>query len=172
MNKVLLGALTVLALILIVVSIFAFKQEKNTGVQAFVSSGLGLSRQAWEKKHEKSGTGPDAFVGYDDGSYSILFNEGNTLHIERIFRNNKPQLDKAIDEGESLIPKDSRFINKYRMTSSGAKVYFYFSKSLRDRFKSDDIWTNAKPGNFTVLYDYDTDNGKVDRIIIGPGNNP
>jgi hypothetical protein len=175
MSKKILITLAILALTLVIVSIFELKNTRNVQsvcaikTDLFLSGGLGLSKDAWEKLHKRRGTTAD-FIDYDGGNYSVIFLSGNTWHIERNFNKNRPTLEKAIKESKSLIPKDSQLVKKFASpTTPENTVYLYLSESLKERFGSD-VWTNAKPGNFIVLYD--AYNGRIARIIIAPGNNP
>ncbi len=136
----------------------------------FVSGGLGLSQETWERVHTQSNmrasylADPDRLY-YDDDRFSVHFQDGYIETLVWRDDGNPLTLDKARTKSVTLIPKDSRFIRTY--SDHDFIVDLYLSKALKNRFESD-VWAGGEPGNFIVRHlDYF---GRVPIILIATGN--
>ena len=134
---------------------------------AYASGGLGLSQQEWEKAHKQS-EADSPYTKYDGDKYWIIFMDGKVWSLDRDYDEDEPVLDKARQEGKSLIPKDAELIESFSPDGfPELTVDLYLSESLKTRFDSD-VWHDDEPGTFMVIYGvYDK---KVGNFTIGTGN--
>jgi len=142
----------------------------------FVSGGLGLSREKWEQMHTRGGIGPTANT-YDNGKYWVIFAGSNNIPYVAMPFDRKLSLEDARVIGESLIPRDSKFVKTYSPIEDYPEPFpvivdLYFSESLKSRFESDVWWTGGQPGDFIVSYGWISYKETVDVIIVGAGNDP
>jgi hypothetical protein len=139
----------------------------------FVSGGLGLSRETWERTHTQSGV--DSFLGdvtyaYDDDRYWVRFKNDYVQLLSWRQYDSPITIDEARDKGITLIPQDSQFVKAYVFEyMTDAILNLYLSESLKDRFGSD-AWPGGEPGNFLVRYLLHY--GRVISITVDTGNEP
>ncbi|MEZ4591847.1 MAG: hypothetical protein R3D55_12005 [Chloroflexota bacterium] len=135
------------------------------------SGGLGLSRQEWELAHEWLGEGIGSSQNYANG-YAVYFYSDRVWHLEQEYALDGLLLNEARIFAENLIPADSEFVRTYSPDGiPELTVDLYSSESLAQLFDPD-LFTEAEPGNFIVIFgDYEQD-GRVTRLVIGLGNNP
>jgi hypothetical protein len=150
-------------------------------VEAALSGGLGLAREAWEAAH---GPGTKDVLGYvyEGGAYNVLFQDdpagvSTVWNIEQRFPGSGVSLDDARAISAALLPSD-RSLTKTYTPVDGRTVDLYRSEWLKGRFPATmkigqseyTMWTEGEPGDFITLYRNAT--GKVTSIIITIGNAP
>lgn len=137
----------------------------------FVSGGLGVSRETWERTHIQSSV--DSFsklIKYDDDKYSLRFQDDHIQFLLYEYEDSPITLDQARAKSVAFIPQDSRFVEAYVFEyMTNAVLNLYLSESLKDRF-GPDAWPGGEPGNFLVRYLLQY--GRVTSISMYTGNEP
>lgn len=149
-------------------------EELVTDQDGFVSGGLGLSRETWERIHIQSGVDSsfpeDVAYDYDDDEYWARFQNGYVRSLVWNNDDNPNTIDQARSKGVTLIPQDSQFVKAYvDEIATEFILNLYLSASLKERF-GPDAWPGGEPGNFLVRYMLQY--GRVISISIHTGNEP
>ncbi|MCC6603127.1 MAG: hypothetical protein IT327_07950 [Anaerolineae bacterium] len=152
--------------------VMATEISQPTAVPGEIASGgLGLSRQEWELAHEWLGEGIGSSQTYTNG-YAVYFCDDRVWQLEQEYALDGLPLSEARVFAGTLIPVDSEFIKTYSPDGlPELTVDLYLSESLAQLFDPN-LFTEAEPGNFIVIFgDYEQD-GRVTRMVIGLGDNP
>jgi len=146
--------------------------EQPTAVPGAIDSGgLGLSRQEWEQAHERAGEGVGSFEEYAD-NFSAIFLSDRVWHLEQAYELDELTLEEARLSVGNLIPADSERVETYSPEGFPELVVdLYLSQSLAELFDPD-LFTEAEPGNFIVIFGDPDRDGRVSRMVVGLGNNP
>jgi hypothetical protein len=140
-----------------------------------------MSKEQWEQEHGQPNRENECFYNYENDRYIVSFSflDENTCAGNVWTLSYQPDGDlsetEAVKIGESLMPRDARFIREYRPDAESV-VRVYSSRALRSRFEPDDwYWGEDRPGTFIVAYYtyLDFDGGsQVSGIDLSTGNNP
>lgn len=141
---------------------------------SYNSNGLGLAQTTWEQTHTRTA---DSIFGdiagiYDD-LYDVLFIDGIIVRLEIQWDTDNAQTPDQVESiAQSLLPNDSQFTETYSPDGRPeTTVHLYNSASLAHRLDTaSDWWFSAEPGTF--IFQYNTFDGAVTRMIISTGNNP
>lgn len=141
----------------------------------FVSGGIGLTRQEWERRHGSPTIIYDHYLQttYEGGAYVVEFDNGRVWSITRRWpRGAAPLLRDALAEGVRLLPADATQYYSYTtrgntLRGPGGGVY-YRSPMLTTVFPPDKFM-NGSPGECAVTYVVDADRVTELSIFLGRG---
>jgi outer membrane biosynthesis protein TonB len=143
--------------------------------------GLGNTRADLDSAYgAAAGETPEHLVVYRKNNleYHVGFvpdpNGRDDLIVELPQQNAQPwTLEQAQAEGHKLLPKDAQPPNPPAEANDQFVVERYTSQTLAQALPAQVFTTNkGQPGQFLVVYVKDSPQGRITRIIVGPGNDP
>lgn len=137
------------------------------------SRGLGLTAAEWERLYGRAGETVGEYIAYQRGEYTVAFLDGRVRSVERQFGGRgRPTLEEARqDIRGTLAPTDSRLGRTFYPLGNRV-VDEHVSDSLRRQFPGGAgrrLWTDSRPGSFTVLYRLDEE-GRMLSLLIQVGD--
>ena len=143
--------------------------------------GLGNTRADLDAAYgAPAGETPDHLVVYRKNNleYHVGFVPDPTGRADLIVELPQPNaqpwtLEQALAEGHKVLPKDAQLPNPQAEANDQFVVERYTSQTLAQALPAQVFTANkGQPGQFLVVYVKDAPQGRITRIILGPGNDP
>ena len=139
------------------------------------SGGLGLEQSIWEKVHFKTNFPEGTGQGFD-GKYDVHYTYLDKTFFKKIVESFKVDVSSIVSSSDmeivvnQLTPIDKKIVKKYT-TSSGSKVYTYYSEQLKEKVKDCPFQKKEDAGYLTVYLSFGTSK-KLKTFNIFLGRNP